>query len=121
MSRKLTLSIADGIGFEASIDGATIILTELRVQSNSNWKYPFKLLGKGGASLILTDENLLELTGEYLRYVLCRNEETQVNFHKHTVGFDFSCVCERPMGEETSEDRKKIEKTVYLKQRRKSE
>jgi len=82
-------------GFDFRLRGASIKFDDLRVGGNANWKFPHCVYGKGGALIALTDQNLLELMSEYLRYTLCRNEETEVSLTRKSVGYHFSCGIEK--------------------------
>jgi len=82
-------------GFDFRLRGASIKFDDLRVERSTNWKFPHRVYGKGGASIILTDHNLLELMSEYLRYVLCHSEETEVSLTSKSVGYHFSCSIEK--------------------------
>ncbi len=73
-------------GFCLSKDLQTeIMLDDVHIVSNSNWKFPWRIVGHGGANIAVTQEELCKFIGEYLRYVLKDN----VEYENKTVGFEF--------------------------------
>lgn len=107
MSERVFMSRTkdDGDALEVSLGGARILITELRIRPMSNWKTPHQILGRGGASIALTDRQLIEVVAEYLRYRL----SDSVVHEQSQVTFKFSCRNEPHEGVSTadkvSEDR----------------
>lgn len=53
---------------EVSLDQASIYIEGFQLRSNSNWVYPWSLVGKGGASLQLTSVQACRIFAEVMRY-----------------------------------------------------
>jgi hypothetical protein len=90
-SERVFVSRGEGDELQLSLNGATMSISELRVRPMSNWKTPHQLLAKGGASIALTDAQLMQVVGEYLRYRInesCSHSQKQ-------VGYEFTCTVKR--------------------------
>lgn len=76
MSATVHLSRTDSEDhFRLSIGESSIQLTELRIQDNSNFKYPHRVLGRGGASIAIDDYQLMQLVAEWLRFTVMNSAE----------------------------------------------
>lgn len=87
---RLMLSCLEN-GFEANLGSSSMVIDALIVDSASNWKYPHRVTGRGGASMMLTDNQLLQLVSEYLRYRLASGDDSQPSYTSKSVGFNFIC------------------------------
>lgn len=67
--------------------GCHIEFTELRIRPMANLRTPHELLGCGRARIALTDEELVVVVAEYLRFVIHEN----VNVERKQIGWNFSC------------------------------
>lgn len=95
MSDTVILSCLDGSeerSFELTKGDASIIITELRIRSRSNFRTPHEVLGKGGAMVALTDKELCNVVAEYLRYTLLDTTE----YSQASVNSSFSFSVNRP-------------------------
>jgi integrase len=91
MSEMVHLSHLDGDNFRLSVGEATIVVNELRIQDNSNWRFPHRACGKGGASIALDDHQLLQLMSEWLRYRISETSSLKID----NVDFKFDCWIRR--------------------------
>jgi hypothetical protein len=88
MSGYVCVSRGDGDCLEVRVDETCIVISELRIRPSSNWVKPYQLLGKGQASIMLTNEQVLKVVAEYFRYTLGE----AVTYEQAGVGFKFDCV-----------------------------
>jgi len=74
-------------GLAVHVGAGKIICTELRVKAISHFVTPHEVLGRGGASLALTDTQLLRLVAEWLRY----NVQGVAKYEQQQAGWSFHC------------------------------
>jgi hypothetical protein len=91
MSEMVHLSHLDGDNYRMSVGEATIIMSELRIQDNSNWAFPHRVCGKGGASIALDDHQMIILVSEWIRYRVSETTDYRVD----NVDFSFLCRVKR--------------------------
>lgn len=72
---------------DVRIGDAMIVIAELRVRPMSNTRTPHQLMGRGGSSIALTDEQFVTLVAEYLRFALLDPVDVKHNY----VGWSFAC------------------------------
>lgn len=88
MSKLMMCQSKDDETLKVSLNGAVMQITELRVRPMNNFATPYELLGRGGARLALTPENLATAMAEYLRYTTpspLSVEVTQVGYYFRVV------------------------------------
>lgn len=83
----LSVSHGENGDLVVALNDAKIIISELRIRPMSNFRTPHEVLGKGGASLALTDDLLVKLIADYLRFSL----KESVNVESKQVGWHFKC------------------------------
>jgi hypothetical protein len=80
-------------GFVVTKDDSQITIDCLSIELFSNFRTPYMMKGRGGASISLTPEEFLTIVCEFIRYTL--PDDVDVEFHKRQVGFEFSVVQDR--------------------------
>lgn len=73
-----------------SLNGAYVVIDDLRVSLNANFSKPYSLRARGDARLLLSNEEYLTLLSEYTRYTL--QTDTKIEFKKAQVGYAFSVI-----------------------------
>lgn len=73
-----------------TLDDAYVIIDDLHISRTSNSAKPYDLRARGGARLMLTNEQYLTLLAEYTRYTMTCMEP--IEFKKEQVGYAFSVV-----------------------------